>query len=117
MHDLERHIILYCKGHYKKTELMTDLKVIVGKFCDISIEHIENKDVYYWVTKIYFEFYNKYQIVSNFLDLFKWENQHDYKSIIKFMCSYIAILPIKNKNEIIIDLGEPDYTLLPKKEA
>lgn len=89
MEKLEQQIILYCKGHFEETDLMEDLKVIIGKYCACEPEHIEDNSVYYWVSQIYFGLHNRQQLLYHFMELFKWTDHHDYKSFIEFMCSHI----------------------------
>lgn len=41
----DHHIFLYAKGHYKETDVVSDLKKIMAHRCGLSVEHVQLKDI------------------------------------------------------------------------
>lgn len=112
--DLERHIILYTKGWYKKTDLIDDLKVIIDRFCSIDVEYLNVDSILYWTQKTYFKVFNKQQIEFQFGYLFYFKKQHTPETFIQFICNRLANITVRIEDELILDLGEPDYNILPR---
>lgn len=112
--DLERHIILYTKNWYKKTNLIDDLKIIICNEVRSKPEYLLVGDILYWVEKVYFEIFNKQQIEFHFGNLFKYKETLNPESFIEFVCEKIAYVKVRDGEQLALDLGEPDYTILPK---
>jgi len=114
-------IILYCKGWFKTTDPISDLKVLIGKRCGYDPELCSLENIYWHLCEIIKECNdihpNKNYIYQEILrEMFKWETSITINDVVKQLRSQISLLPVLNKDkELILDLGEPDYTWLPKK--
>lgn len=102
----ERHLFLYAKGWYEKTDQITDLKKIVAHITAIPFESVKEYDIAYWLQSCV------KQIVTsnpNKLDdlLNKWYSNRG------FINSMLDIMSIARKSEIGFDLGEPNSDILP----
>jgi hypothetical protein len=114
----EKQLILYVKGHFLETDLITDLKVITGKQCGLSFEHVDPHNIYHFVVKLFLKLEEKDYIKPGLEDfILKLFSQTDekigYIDMIQKMLSEITITEVIGMN-----LGKPDYTLLenPAKE-
>lgn len=103
----KRHLFLYAKGWYKRTDQLTDLKHICGHITDLSWPLVEERDVVYWLfecVKDYIMIYPDHRLYSL---ISKW---HKGESFIGTALSFMLIMGI---DEIGYDLGKPDSKILP----
>jgi hypothetical protein len=121
--ELERwnHVILYSKGWYKRTDTIEDLKTLISKLCGIDREYESLKDIAYVVTEVFIRVHTKDQIERFFNDVIfsnvYFNESFSREYIIKRMIGWIGCMQVMEKDgEHIINIGEPDYTLLPPKD-
>lgn len=123
------HLILYAKHWYKRSDLMTDLKIILGERCAIEPEHMTENTVW----ELCVDALSKYLPASRFsrfvLGLFtsRWDegspfmtftNNCPLERAIKNILGELAALKVRNSDkEILLDLGEPDSSILPLQES
>lgn len=111
---IEKQVILYFKLHFKINDLMEDLKIFVGREYALYIEQVENYSIYHFVVKLYFKLVKLNIIELTYeefvMGLFGYEKSIDYLGMIKKLRSLIQ----NAKTNGIV--GEPDFTLFPKKE-
>jgi hypothetical protein len=126
------HLILYAKGHYKRTDLLADLKLIVAERCALDPEHVSNNDVWQVVSSALIEHASKRQMEEYLGRLFQkgiWD--YNRESVISFahdddcpirralgmVTGILAHLPVLDKDgNVILELGQPDPKVLPLKE-
>jgi hypothetical protein len=114
---MEQQVILYSKNWFERTELLNDLRVFVSKAYMISLEHMYDYSVYHFITQLWFKLfdYDKVQMIVR--ELFKSKRDINYKDIIETMMSDFANLRVYDKDGVeVLELGEPDYSLLPKRK-
>jgi hypothetical protein len=114
---MEQQVILYSKNWFERTELLNDLRVFVSKAYRIDLEHMYDYSVYHFITQLWFKLfdYDKAQMIVR--ELFKSKMDINYKDIIETMMSDFANLRVYDKDGIeMLELGEPDYGLLPKRK-
>lgn len=118
--EFERHIILYCKAWYKETNLIDDIRSIISNISGSELQYINIGHVYRFLTQITINYVEKYCIKEFFDNLFKYNENPDSVTIEevcgKLACE-ISIIDVEDEDEIFIDLGEPDYSILDRKEV
>jgi nitrate reductase alpha subunit len=119
--DLSKNIVLYSKNWYKKSDNhIQDLKTLVSKLCALDIKYISDCDIYNEVADTFVEVCNQRDYRRLLQDFF-------YKPLanpepllmpeaIDRMLGLIGCIQVKTDMELLIDLGKPDYNLLPKVE-
>jgi hypothetical protein len=113
-------IILYAKGWFKKTNMLDDLKIILSKHFGCEPEVYNLNDIYQMVIETVesTEQFNFKRFLAEGMWSYTWEDKIDKKWIIERLMGQASIIPVRNdKKEFILNLGEPDYTWLPKKEG
>lgn len=117
--EFERHIILYCKAWYKETNLIDDIRAIISNISGSELQYINVGHVYKFLTQITINYVGKYCIKEFFDNLFKYNESLDSVTIEevcgKLACE-ISIIDVENENKILMDLGEPDYSILDRKD-
>jgi hypothetical protein len=112
----DKQAILYFKDHFKTADMMEDLKVFVGHQYALDVNQVEHYSIYNFVVKLYFKLINLGVINISYEDfvlkLFGYEKSIDYIGMIKKLRSEIANTETKKLN-----IGDADYTLLPKYEC
>lgn len=116
----ERHILLYAKGWYKRTNLLKDLTKIVEHITGlIYVGKIPRSAIWYWVTKVFIDLVPECQRNDFWQrELFQWNELTITREIvIKKILGELSTVPCLDDNEnVILDIGKPDYTILPKKK-
>jgi len=111
LHD--KQAILYFKCHFQIEDMMQDLKVFVGKQYGFDIDQVMTYHTYDFVCKIYHKLIQAGSIQTTYMDflskLFNYEKTHTPESIIKILRAEIQGIVVDD-----LDLGEPDFTLLPR---
>ena len=131
------HHILYAKGHYLQTNVLEDLKVIQSRYSGVPAQHITVGNIQEALLSIIMKYdrpdnQTKMEELMDwfrFDDLagFSWNNTGTYtradidRKQIECWLSIIMLLKVGDTDEdgdwqTIIDLEEPDYTILPRQE-
>jgi len=113
MKNNNSHFILYAKGWYKITDTMSDLKVIMGEYCGIEPEYITDWDVTERLLKLIHEL-GLMKTKEHFID-FIYRHQIRGESIVDICLSVIRCIQVKNADTELIEIDEPDETVLPLK--
>lgn len=130
VHD-SAHIILYAKGHYKRTDLIEDLKILLGKRNAIYPEHISMGDIVFCLADLAYEL-GLVNTESRFLRFledaspqgckfvgYPETEPYDYaKAIIRVCLSRLKLTDVRKllpngEYETILELGEADASILP----
>ena len=123
------HVYLYAKHHYKRTDTITDLKIILSKRSLIDIEFISGEDIIGCLTEITWKEINRcgnptYEFndfVMRILPQNRWKvNNRDKEledlnvAIINSCLSVLSQSLVKDDNgNVLLELGEPDSSILP----
>jgi hypothetical protein len=130
MKNAYSHLYLYAKHHYKRTNVVEDLKVICGKICGCDPEHMYVDDVMYWCLKTACKHLQEDK--KDLLDIFReflsdispdncWKTGCSYKpysfelAVIHKCLSVLSMVSVRepSTNTILLELDEPDPNLLP----
>lgn len=111
----EKQLILYSKNHFKKTDMIEDLKVFAGVQYDLYTHQVPPHSIYHMVVNLFFKLmekgYIETQPKSFIMELFKsTEDKLDYKAVISKMMAFIQWVKADGLN-----LGKSDHSLLPMK--
>ena len=127
--EARKDILWYAKHHYKESDdRIDDLKHIMVKLFGASIEYVKDGDVYSVMVSMLLAAYSDKRHVMDklFSDMFSPLVKHGkleatdgtvtYKEIIHLILGQLSILQVKDDNGVLIDMGEPDYSILGCKE-
>lgn len=122
MKNYDSHIYLYAKKWYKRTDIIEDLKKLIGHRCGYDACHVSLEEILVVLGTIAWRHMDEYQ----FTELLKgidpqniWKVGGDNKSTpeLRTILKLLSILSSAQVNEgdkILIELDEPDYSILPK---
>lgn len=109
--QMEKQLILYTKGHFKKSgNLIEDLKVFVGEAYALSLEHVEMYSIYNFVIQTYDKLmYAKYithQSPTEYLltKIYSRDLKRDDNSLLEFLLGDISIVKVKGLDLGLVDL-------------
>lgn len=118
------HVYLYAKHWYKRTDVVADMKILIGKRCGIAPEHISAEScieqlidlVWLSITKsgnpIHFfgEFVLDITIRKNH---WKFKGEPDDNDEVVVIKKCLSVLSITSKSSIDGEFEEPDPEILP----
>lgn len=105
----DTHIYLYAKGHYAKTDVVKDLRIILGKRCAISPEYISNSDILLTLSQILYPLIqNEYHFADIVRELV---NCKSFESSVRAILSKIALC-----RTVGLDIGSADPNILPLRK-
>jgi hypothetical protein len=123
MKNDDSHIILYAKGWYKRNDVIKDMKIILGERGCIEPRHVSPNNIVGVLSKLIFPYVDDKYKFSSFLEnilcsYFDFEMHKE--PLVKFIDACLSILSklqIKdNEGNILLELDDPDYELLPEAE-
>lgn len=119
-----KHILFYAKGHYKQTDVLSDLRILIGDRCGLTADSITDFGVYDVMTDILAHSIGPDALSRWFSSLFRPCVLGTFDSvvnvtkldIIKRILTHIRFISVNDSNgDPIIDMGEPDYSILRAK--
>lgn len=118
MTKYDRHIFLYAKGHYKRNDLIKDMKKIIEKRNGIDVEYITCNDIIDNLSNIAWNYINtEYQFLGFINDINPVNNSiftstpYNFEESIISKC--LSILKFQKVVDIPFELGKPDPDILP----
>jgi len=131
MREIDRHLILYAKHHYKTADIMRDIEKIIAECFLLEEESIGNRDILEVVIQSTLRILKEQdkfdetivnRIISssaphNVLRVTMGGEKYDfYYDFIKTCLSELMILSVyDNKGKKLMYLGKPDENILPLK--
>ena len=122
MKNADSHIYLYAKGWYKKTDVIEDLKIILGERSLLYPEHVSVDDIVSVLSKIAYPYikdeYEFARFLADILPCNSWQygekNEKNIElNIINKLLSVLSLTTVKEKDVVIIPLDKPDPNILP----
>jgi len=111
MDDSYRHLYLYAKGHYERTTIMEDLKVIIGKRSMILPEHVSEENVLLVTSNAVGTNLNFIKFIHILSDIRRYYKINDFTTLILLtILSHMRFMDIADLN---FDLGIADAKILP----
>jgi len=126
-----RHIILYAKGHYKRTDPMADLKQILSHRNGVSVEYLRNADVVRTLLSVlqdHLKTFGSYTFPNFILRLapdavwqsgYPKDTVYDYATAIVYTTiSFLCQLSVRDMETMryTLRIGSPDPAVLPLKD-
>jgi len=129
-----RHFYLYAKGHYKKNDVMADLKKIASNYTAIDVEFISSNDIIRILTTEIWRLMDERlfsELISDISPDNIWKTNKfaqnetngesdSYNYVHAILSKYLSILSFVTVFETIagiettvLELGEPDENILP----
>ncbi|MFA5298881.1 MAG: hypothetical protein WC389_11805 [Lutibacter sp.] len=122
IYDIYRHVILYTKSRYANSHNeLNDLRTLIARYDGLEQENenlIDDFKIYMILVNTLCEIADNEAIrklLYNFFykPLSKPEPLIIEKAIYE-MTQILSVIKVRQGDEILLDLGEPDYKLLPK---
>lgn len=116
------HIILYAKGWYRVTNYEEDLKKLLAQRAGIEDwKDISRDSIIIVLTEIIYPYMNQYYLREilerTFVKHFSFDEKYtEFERCLRAILNIIANLQVKDTEKIIIQLDEPDYSILPERE-
>lgn len=120
-----RHIVLYAKGQYHRSlDVMTDMRHLVAKYTFCNFQDVTDKDVLAVVSDVVIplilgghcggdpERLIK-QLLSDLLNIATRGNFLTTADVVAGLLSPLRTMKIKEGDKVLINLGEPDFNILP----
>jgi hypothetical protein len=103
------HFYLYAKGWYKEEDIVKDLKVICANYSGIELKWISDADVFQVLYPVVWKEIQRTGNPEYFFGKFVVDvKEHGY------LKAFMIILSLSLA--VGLNLGEPDYSILPKSE-
>jgi len=130
-----RHFYLYAKGHYKRgrthAEELMNLKVLAAEYCGMLPEHVTDQDVRRILSRLTFQHIRGDHSFSELLEdigpksfrnnLFAEQGfPYDYYGVlIQRLLVILSTCKVRDAKGWLsgMNLGEPDFGLLPKRDG
>jgi len=122
----DSHIWLYAKHWYERTDVVEDLKKILADRSGIEVGHINIQFIFIVLCEIVYPYLTENNFVTFLEDSFKNTLGLEYKTSTTLSKLFERMLWIlhdvqtkekrKGKWKILVELDEPDYNILPKRE-
>ena len=119
LNEFSKHIILYAKGHYKKSQLneageglcfYDDLVQIVASISGSEVRHISSRDVDFHVIRTLVETGSSEQLINTMCGFL---SATDPTKMINMALSTLAGIQIVENDIKLWDIGKPDPKILP----
>lgn len=116
-----RHFVFYARGKYSVNNPMEDLKRLVADYSDWDFESVTDWDVFRHVCNIVIplllESENPQKEIERLLGSFLTKVLNGVKlnteDIVIKLFSFLTRVKTMDGDKVIINLGEPDYNILP----
>lgn len=126
LHEVEKQLILYTKGHFKQVNYQEDLKYFAAKLYNLPPKHVELYSIVNMVIDLYQELidngYLKFNFKTFMNDIFKraYREQNkrevNWNIIIREMLAEIQGMQVNNlTDKEDLELGEVNLSLIPEK--
>ena len=117
--DFERHVVFYSKGFFLRTNTIHDLKMIHSRFFVIEYKFIRHMHLYEQLLDLFMLVRSPRQQRVFWGSIFGWVGRETVTmlGLIEQMLGQIAICQVHDSDCTLIELGEPDYTVLPKRSV
>ncbi len=123
---LGRHFFLYAKGHYRRRDVLEDVRALVADYTAMSSVQVSDNDVVTVLCDIAIPYLLKSAdpvraIRKAICDLVETSRREckvlDARDVVSAMLVILGWARVREGEEEILHLGEPDFTLLPRPES
>lgn len=126
--DVNRHVYLYAKYHYRRTDFLEDLRLIFARRNAIEPRYVYDGPIVGMVLEIvYPHIRGEHQwgeIIGRILEIQPWETTVDPVSLhdlfnrtLGALLGVLSMVKVLDEGRKILELGEPDPGLLPLNDV
>ena len=126
-----RHLYLYAKYHYERTDIVDDLKTIIAKECLLDKSGVSSAGVVSVLADAAWKHINTEREFKELMErispdsmemrcrrLLQDGTPYDYyTATINALLGVLSMVKVYSNDEMLINLGEPDFTLLPESKS
>ena len=115
LQDHQRHIVLYAKGYYERTNPLHDLRKLYSHFFLLEYRFIQDLHLYQCLLDLLFLVRSAEEQHTFWGNIFHRAASHNVNvgTLIEQMVGQISICQVCNGVQTLIELGSPDSTILP----
>lgn len=121
LHEVEKQVILYSKGHFKQINYQQDLKYFAAELYDLNPEQVELYSIVNMVTDIYQTLVGNGLIDFNFKNFLSWtfrrayretsKNEVSWNIVLREMLAQIQGMQVLGTG---LELGKADLSIIPE---
>jgi len=108
-----RHFLFYAKNRYGKTETISDLKTILSHETGLNPGSVKLGDVYEILVGLFLKYTTGDQKKDFFMRIFAERDSVKIGDVILQLIGALSVLKIRDGERVLIELGEPDPSVLP----
>jgi hypothetical protein len=123
LHDTEKQLILYTKGHFGKIDYEHDLKYFAADLYGLFPEYVEWYSVFNMVVKLYQKLVDEgfidFKLINFLSETFRRAYREDntdkvdWMIVIRQMLAEIQGMAVCEGENVLIELGRADLSLIP----
>lgn len=106
----------YAKGWYKKGDLWSDLSKIQSRYSGVDENYITHENIINVLSKVLPDAERKSILDFMYYTKFEFINVSIAYHVAKYLIAVALSTKVNDKGVTLIELGEPDYSILGKKE-
>ena len=108
-----RHFLLYAKNCYRKTETISDLLTILSHEMGLDPKSVKLRDVYEILAGLFLKYATGDQKKDFFIQMFSERDSVKLGDVVLQLLRVVSVLRVRDGETVLIDLGEPDPSVLP----
>lgn len=125
LHEIEKQLILYTKGHFGKIDYEKDLKYFAAELYGLYPEQVEWYSIFNMTIKLYQKLIDAglidFKLINFLSETFRrayreeYEDKIDWMTVIRQILGEIQGMQVYEGDKILIELGNADLSLIPEK--
>ncbi|HUO78325.1 MAG TPA: hypothetical protein VMU21_12195 [Thermodesulfovibrionales bacterium] len=108
-----RHFLLYAKNYYLKTETISDLLKILSHETGLDPRSVKLWDVYEVLAGRFVKYTRGDQKKDFFMRMFSEGDSVKIGDVVLQLLAALSVQKVRDGETVLIDLGEPDPSVLP----
>ena len=119
LEDHQKHIVFYAKGWYRRSgDIMQDLKVLLSGFFGIEPIFFTDSDIYGRLLELFSSVKNSDEQLRFWGNVFARVGRPTITmtELVELLVGEIRICVVRKNGNVVLDLGEPDYTIFPSSQ-
>ena len=108
-----RHFLLYAKNYYRKTETISDLLTILSHEMGLDPRSVKLRDVYEILAGLFLKYATGDQKREFLMGMFSERDSVKIGDVVLQLLRVLSVMRVRDGEIVLIDLGEPDPSVLP----
>jgi hypothetical protein len=109
---LDGQFINYCQGKYEVTSHLDDFRAIAKRVCGLSHD-LDEQTIYAILVGIAIACLDKGDLAVQFGHLFRYQKSYTASDMIEELCETISLINVRDDTRLLLDLPDPDCSVLP----